>query len=175
VIELSLIHLQLTYKHLQIVVDTSIFLVQCLYEVCGRSWVLWSEIWKLKDQEWQKLKIKHDFPVSSILIMYYYYTTTTTTTTTLLLLLQYNTLLSTSCIVQCAKQPYGSVSCGFYVCEYPRTCSRYSSSWRKLKKAEGWWEKETIDPQFRQTVADICKFVTEAAHEGQTFFNKEGT
>ena len=30
-----------------------------------------------------------------------------------------------------------------------------------------------VEPQFRQTVADICKFVTEAAHEGQTFFNKE--
>ena len=106
--------------------------------------------------------------------MYYYYTTTTTTTTTLLLLLQYYTLLTTSCIVQCAKQPYGSVSYGFYVCEYLRTCNRYRSSWRQLKNAQGWWEKKKVDPQFRQTVADIYKFVTEATHEGRTFFNKEG-
>jgi len=106
--------------------------------------------------------------------MYYYYTTTTTTTTTLLLLLQYYTLLTTSCIVQCAKQPYGSVSCGFYVCEYLRTCSRYSSSCRQLKKAQSWCEKEKVDPRFRQTVAHICKFIIEAAHEGRTFFNKDG-
>ena len=30
---------------------------------------------------------------------------------------------SASCIVQCAKQPYGLVSCGFYVCKYRRTCN----------------------------------------------------
>ena len=30
-----------------------------------------------------------------------------------------------------------------------------------------------VDHDFRQIVADICKFVTESAHEGNTFFNQE--
>ena len=77
------------------------------------------------------------------------------------------------CIVQCAQQPYGSVLCGFYVCEYLRTCSRFSSSWRQLKKAQDWWRMEKVDQDIRQTVADICKFVIESTHEGNTFFNQE--
>jgi hypothetical protein len=76
--------------------------------------------------------------------------------------------------MQCAKQPYGSVLCGFYVCEYLRTCTRFSTSWRQLKKAQGWWRREKVDQNFRQTVADICKFVTEATHEARTFFNPKG-
>jgi hypothetical protein len=76
--------------------------------------------------------------------------------------------------VQCAKQPYGSILCGFHVCEYLRTCSRFSSSRQQLKKAQGWWQREKVDQDFRQTVVDICKFVTESAHEGNMFFNKEG-
>jgi hypothetical protein len=76
--------------------------------------------------------------------------------------------------VQCAKQPYGSILCGFHVCEYLRTCSRFSSSRQQLKKAQGWWQREKVNQDFRQTVVDICKFVTESAHEGNMFFNKEG-
>jgi hypothetical protein len=76
--------------------------------------------------------------------------------------------------VQCAKQPYGSVLWGFYVCEYLRTYNRFSSSWWQLNKAQGWWRREKVDQNFRQTIADICKFVTESAHELNTFFNKEG-
>ena len=75
--------------------------------------------------------------------------------------------------MQCAKQPYGSILCGFNVCEYLRTCNRFSSSWRQLKKAQGWWRRKKVDQNFRQTVADICKFVIEWAHEGRSFFNKE--
>jgi len=33
--------------------------------------------------------------------------------------------------------------------------------------------REKVDQNFRQIVADICKFVTESAHEGNTFFDKE--
>ena len=44
---------------------------------------------------------------------------------------------------------------------------------QQLKKVEGWWRREKVDQNFRQTVADICKFVTECAHEGRPFFNKE--
>jgi hypothetical protein len=61
--------------------------------------------------------------------------------------------------------------CGFYVCEYLRQCTQYSKSWRQLKKAQDWWEKEKVDQDFRQTVADICKFVTESAHEGRPPFS----
>jgi hypothetical protein len=44
----------------------------------------------------------------------------------------------------------------------------------QLKKAQDWWEKEKIDQDFRQTVTDICKFVTESAHEGRPpFFHTE--
>jgi hypothetical protein len=76
-------------------------------------------------------------------------------------------------IVQRTKQPYGSVLCGFYVCKYLRTCTRFSSSWRQLKKAQGWWRREKVDQNFRQIVVDICKFVTECAHEGWLLLNKE--
>jgi hypothetical protein len=53
-------------------------------------------------------------------------------------------------------------------------CSKFSSSWQQLKKAQGWWRKEKVDQDFRQTVTNICKFVTKSAHEGNMFFNKEG-
>jgi hypothetical protein len=76
--------------------------------------------------------------------------------------------------MQCAKQPYGIDLYGFYVCEYLRTCNRFSSCWRQLKKAQGWWRREKVYQQSRQTVVDICKFVTESAHEGNTFFNRPG-
>jgi hypothetical protein len=52
-------------------------------------------------------------------------------------------------------------------------CTRFSSSWRRLKKAQGWWQREKVNQNFRQTVADICKFVAECAHEGGPLFNKE--
>jgi hypothetical protein len=52
-------------------------------------------------------------------------------------------------------------------------CKQFSSSWWQLKKSKGWWRREAVDQNFRQMVADICKFVTKAAHEGRTFFNKE--
>jgi hypothetical protein len=61
--------------------------------------------------------------------------------------------------VQCAKQPLGSQTCGFYTCEYLRACKTYSSSWRQLKKGLEWWDKERINQHnFKQTRADICKF-----------------
>jgi hypothetical protein len=41
------------------------------------------------------------------------------------------------------------------------------------QKSKGWWRREAVDQNFRQTVADIYKFVTKDAHEGWTFFNKE--
>ena len=61
-----------------------------------------------------------------------------------------------------------------HIYRYLRTCSRFSSSWRQLKKAQGWWRREKVDQDFRQTVAGICKFVTKRAHKGNTFFNNEG-
>jgi len=41
------------------------------------------------------------------------------------------------------------------------------------QEAQEWWRREKVDQDLRQTVADICKFVTESAHEGNTFFNQE--
>jgi hypothetical protein len=52
-------------------------------------------------------------------------------------------------------------------------CSKFSSNWRQLKKTQDWWRKEKVDQDFRQTVADICKFVIESVHEGNMFFNWE--
>jgi len=62
--------------------------------------------------------------------------------------------------------------------------STFASTWGRAadsvaagdssRKAQGWWKKEKVDQHFSQTVADICKFVIESAHEGNTFFNKEG-
>jgi hypothetical protein len=77
--------------------------------------------------------------------------------------------------MQCAKQPEGSVFCGYYTCEYLRACGRYSKSWRQLKKSQWWWEREKIDHKtITRTVGDICKFVTdECCHVGGTFFYEE--
>ena len=44
---------------------------------------------------------------------------------------------------------------------------------QQLKKAQGWWRREKVDKNFRQTVEDICKFVIDCAHEGRPLFNKE--
>ena len=51
--------------------------------------------------------------------------------------------------------------------------NRYSSSWWQLKKSQGWWTKEKVDnKRITQTIADICKFVTDdCVHIGGTFFN----
>jgi hypothetical protein len=142
-----------------------------------------------------KQKLRREFPVSTnttttalllILHLLLYSTLVLLLLLLLLVLLLYSLLVvlllllivyyicSNDCvlyIVLCTKQPYGLVLCGFYICKYLRTCSRFSSSWRQLKKAQGWWKREKVDQDFRQTVADICKFVTESAHEGNTFFN----
>jgi hypothetical protein len=77
--------------------------------------------------------------------------------------------------MQCAKQPIGSVTCGFYACEYLRACGRYSSSWRQLKKSKNWWEKENIgEKNFDQTISDICKFLLEQCcdEQGNFFYAK---
>jgi len=77
--------------------------------------------------------------------------------------------------MQCSKKPEGSLLCGYYTCEYLRACGRFSKSWRQLKKSQSWWERERIDHRtITQTVADICKFVTdECCHVGGTFFNNK--
>ena len=41
------------------------------------------------------------------------------------------------------------------------------------QEAQEWWRREKIDQDFRQTVADICNFVIESVHEGNTFFNQK--
>lgn len=75
----------------------------------------------------------------------------------------------------CAKQPEGSLLCGYYTCEYLRACEGYSHSWRQLKKSIGWWRRERVDhATITQTVSNICKFVTdECCHVEGTFFYAE--
>ena len=76
---------------------------------------------------------------------------------------------------QCAKQPPGTLVCGYYTCEYLRACIRFSHSWCQLKKAQRWWEREKIDyNNITQTIADICKFIMDSyVQVGETFFNTE--
>ena len=126
---------------------------------------------KFKARHKDRLKLRREFPVrlttppthvllQLLLLMYYY---------SLLLLMYY------SCIVQCVKQPPGSLLCGFYVCEYLRACKKFADSWRQLKKGQDWWEREQVNQHnFNQTVADICKVVTDKiVHEGKEFFNED--
>jgi hypothetical protein len=77
--------------------------------------------------------------------------------------------------MQCAKQPEGSLLCGYYTCEYLRACGRFNQSWWQLKKSQSWWWNERIDHNtITNTIADICKFVIdECAHVGGTFFYNE--
>ena len=74
--------------------------------------------------------------------------------------------------MQCTKQPVGSVLCGYYACEYIRSCGSYSRSWWQLKKSIGWWRRSRVDnTTISQTVSDICKFVTnECCHVGEKCF-----
>jgi hypothetical protein len=62
--------------------------------------------------------------------------------------------------------------CGYYACEYLKACGKFSNSWRQLKKSLNWWKKEKVDRRsITQTVADICKFVTDECGEvGVNFF-----
>lgn len=75
--------------------------------------------------------------------------------------------------MQCAKQPYGSLLCGFYACEFLRACSKYSTSWRQLKKSQQYWEKKKVDEKnHTQTVAEICKCIMDDCvdAEGKFFY-----
>ena len=62
--------------------------------------------------------------------------------------------------MQCAKQPEGSVLCGYYACDYLRHCGEYSRSWKQLKKSTGYWRRQKMDKTIiKYTISDICKFV----------------
>ena len=64
--------------------------------------------------------------------------------------------------MQCAKQPEGSLLCGYYTCDYLRCRGEYSRSWRQLKKSLAWWRMRKVDKKIiNQTIVDICKFVTD--------------
>ena len=65
--------------------------------------------------------------------------------------------------------------CGYYTCKYLRACSRFSNSWRQLKKAQRWWEREKINyKSITQTIVDICKFIMDSdMQDGEMFFNME--
>jgi hypothetical protein len=77
--------------------------------------------------------------------------------------------------MQCIKQPEGLVLCGYYACEYLRACGAFTHSWRQLKKSLEQWQKEKVDSRnITQTIADICKFVTDkCCHVGGSFFYAE--
>ena len=76
--------------------------------------------------------------------------------------------------MQCAKQPVGSRTYGFYSCEFLRVCKQYISSWRVLKNGLNWSrDMQSTQHSFKQTKGDICKFVlNKCVLEGGTFFNE---
>jgi hypothetical protein len=96
------------------------------------------------------------------------------TTSCMLSLCPNDYVLHISCM-QCTKQPEGSVLYGYYACEYLRACGSYHQNWRQLKKSLSWWWKKKVDSRnITQTVADICKFVTDECCEvGGNFFYAE--
>ena len=155
--------------HLTYILNLSLTLVvfvQSLQEVCARPRVLWSKIWEEEeDEEWHKTeteaKIPSTYQKSYVLV--------------LSCRLYICSNVCVLCIVQCAKQPHGTLVCGYYTCEYLRVCSRFSHSWRQLKKTQRWWEREKIDHKsINQTIADICKFIMDSyVKVGETFFNTE--
>ena len=125
---------------------------------------------KDKQKYGHKLVVRRDFPVLTPLAS----SSTTTDGCLVGILLPVIILmcyLHHACM-QCAKQPEGSVLCGYYACEYLRACGKFNNSWRQLQKSQSWWEKETIDRRnITQTVADICKFVTDqCCHVDGRFF-----
>ena len=74
--------------------------------------------------------------------------------------------------MHCAKQPEGSLLCGYYTCEYLISYGSYHQSWRQLKKSIGWWRRSRVE--ITQIVSDICKFATnECCHIEEKFFNAE--
>ena len=76
--------------------------------------------------------------------------------------------------MQCAKQPPRIVLCEYYICEYLRACSKFSESWRQLKKSKDWWRKEKFNHKIiNQTVADICKFITDSCGEVREYMKLE--
>lgn len=89
-IELILIHLQLTYKCLQVVVDTSIFWYSAYKKYVEDPECYDRRSEKSKIKNGKKLKIKRDFPVSSntnnVLLLHYYYNHYYYTTTTFTIL-----------------------------------------------------------------------------------------
>ena len=77
--------------------------------------------------------------------------------------------------MQCAKQPEGTVSCGYYACAYLRACGEYNLSWWQLKKSVAWWKRSKVDHStITETVSDICKFVTdECCYVDGKFFSAD--
>lgn len=73
--------------------------------------------------------------------------------------------------MQCAKQPFGSNTCGFYVCEHLRSIVKYCSSWNQLKKAQSNQDFNMRDPAFDQLVNDMCKCIMDDVvdREGKWF------
>ena len=77
---------------------------------------------KKKKKHGKNLKIRRNFPVLKSILTYH-----ASCVLHVLMIIYY--------IVQCAKQPFGSVVCGFYVCEYIRACGKFKGNWRQLKKS----------------------------------------
>lgn len=77
--------------------------------------------------------------------------------------------------MQCAKQPKGSLLCGFYACENLRTTAKYCTSWRQLEKNRDIFCDRPIDLKFKQLVADICKCLLDdiVSFDGK-WFDTEG-
>jgi hypothetical protein len=77
--------------------------------------------------------------------------------------------------VQCFKQPYGSLLCGYYICEYLRESGKFNISCKELKKAQRLWTREKVTKKsITQTIADICSFIShKCVHVRAKFFNEE--